>query len=336
METKEGLIFDVKGLLHPEDRKICYVRFRPDPDGDRVREGRRYSKIYDLNERFKFLKAHHPEYVFYSDRFNMEMQGVPTGDIREIYHPRDYRRKLMELEPKSRLERCSLELCELFIDQGKLPEDSIGITGSPMVGLNKQVSDIDLVIYGTDESLQFQDRLSDILCSGQFCRKYNEQEYHTHYEWRAGGSDIPFDEFLLREKRKLHQGMFKGFEFFIRYLKSPEDWGGTYQDYFYENLGRITVKATINDATDAIFTPCAYKIDVSKILEGPEGIEEDSSSEIKEVNSFRGRFCEHAVEGETVLIEGKLEKVTVKNSEQYHRILLRDQRLDRMVSFERE
>ena len=53
IETKnDGLIFDVKGLLHPKDRKICFLRFYPSPEGDRVRYGKHYKKIYDLKKRY--------------------------------------------------------------------------------------------------------------------------------------------------------------------------------------------------------------------------------------------------------------------------------------------
>ena len=37
IETKDNLFFDVKGILHPKDRKICFIRFYPHSDGDRVK-----------------------------------------------------------------------------------------------------------------------------------------------------------------------------------------------------------------------------------------------------------------------------------------------------------
>ncbi len=52
---------------------------------------------------------------------------------------------------------------------------------------------------------------------------------------------------------------------------------------------------------------------------------------ISEIGSFRARFCEHAKEGETVLVEGKLEKVVFRNELEYFRILLTDQTKDKML-----
>jgi hypothetical protein len=32
------------GLMHPKDRKICFIRFYPNPNSDRIRENLKYSK----------------------------------------------------------------------------------------------------------------------------------------------------------------------------------------------------------------------------------------------------------------------------------------------------
>jgi len=54
-------------------------------------------------------------------------------------------------------------------------------------------------------------------------------------------------------------------------------------------------------------------------------------NDITEINSFRGRFSEQAKDGEIVLIEGKLEKVCYRNQENYYRVLLTDQKRDKML-----
>lgn len=330
LETKDGLFFDVKGLLHPNDRKIAFIRFYPDSDGDRNKDGIKYRKIYEIKARYGYLRENYPKYLFDSENHGMQLQAVPNEDIKQIYNPRTYLRTLLEKKGLSRIEESSLRLCQLFLDEAKVPINAIGITGSPMVGLNKNESDIDLVIYGTDVSLAFQGEIQRLFEAKNDLRCYNMEEYHTHYEWRVGGSDIPFDDFLVCEKRKLHQGMFEGFEFFIRYLKSPEDWVGEYKDYSYENCGRIQLDATITDSTYALFTPCEYNIEPHEILEISDAADFDKDLDLKYVNSFRGRFCEHAKEGEKVYIEGKLEKVHFKD-ETYYRVLLQDQETDKML-----
>ncbi len=329
LETKENhLFFDIKGFHHPQDRKICFLRFYPDQNGDRIKEGKKYKKIYSLDERYLKIREEYPQYLFFSNELDLELQGVKIRDIKKIYTPRDYYNALIMKKKLVDFELALVQLCELFNKKGKVPENSIGISGSPMVGLNKEKSDLDILIYGTRESLEFQDNLKKIFNVSKSLRTYNMQEYKTHYNWRFGGSSFSLEYFLKSEKRKLHQGKFHGKDLFIRYIKSPEDWKGNYYDYNFKNLGRIEIKAKIVDSTDSIFTPCSYKIKGIEILDKNLIVNNINLKDITEINSFRGRFCEHAKDGEKVLVKGKLEEVIFKSSEKHLRILLTDQTQD--------
>ncbi len=277
IETKKtNLIFDIKGLLHPNDRKICFLRFYPHPEGDRIRKGVKFKKVYNLDERYSILKKVGPKYSFYSKELDIKIQGVYNNDIKKIYTPRDCLQELKEKNNLSNIEKCSKNLCELFINKGNISRDSIGITGSAMVGLNKEDSDIDIIIYGTETSVQFQEKLMDMYEESNQVRKYNLDEYKPHYSWRVGGSDISFKEFMKTEKRKLHQGKFQERDFFVRYIQSPEDWNGNFYDYQYKNYGRIKAEALVTNSKDSIFTPCSYKIKALKIL--------DKESALKKIN----------------------------------------------------
>jgi predicted nucleotidyltransferase len=332
IETKEdNLFFDVKGLFHPNDRKICFLRFYPEVGGDRVRNEIKYKKIYDLEERYSLLKEKYPNYLFFSTELDLELQGVKNDEVKQIFTPREYFKKLTISESITPLESNSLEFCELIINEGGISKESIGISGSCMVGLNKEDSDIDIIIYGTRTSLELQKRLELIFNKSNKCRKYTLEELKDHYEWRFGGSEIDFEDFLRSEKRKLHQGKFNGIDFFIRYIKSPVDWKGTFYDYKYENYGRIKILAEILEDKDSLFTPCCYKIKTINIIEIKTKVSRFYAENVKEIASFRGRFCEHAKKGEKVLVEGKLEKVKYKNEPGYYRVLLTDQTKDKFI-----
>ena len=330
LETKENnLFFDIKGFHHPRDRKICFLRFYPDKKGERSKEGKNYKKIYSLDERYSKLRKDYPQYLFFSKELDLELQGVKNEDIKKIYTPRKYYNELKMRKDLSEFENQSNNMCKFLITSGSVPEDAIGISGSPMIGLSKDNSDIDLIIYGTRASLEFQDKLKELLLISSNIKSYTLTEYKTHYNWRVGGSGIKFEDFLRSEKRKMHQGKFNGIDFFIRYIKSPDDWNGTFYDYKYKNLGRIKIKAKIIDSTNSIFTPCTYKIELIKVLDDTKIVK--NLSNLNEISSFRGRFCEQAVKGESVFVEGKLEEVTFKGNKTHQRILLTDQNHDKMI-----
>jgi len=332
IETKEDhLFFDVKGLFHPTNCIICFLRFFPHPDGERIKNGINFKKVYKLNERYAFLREKYQKYLFFCRELDLEVQGVKKKEIKKIYTPRTFFKKLLEDNNLSISEKHSKDLCELFTNEGNLSENSIGITGSIMVGLNTEESDIDIIIYGTETSLKFQEKLAQIFEKSNNCRKYNIDEYKSHYNWRVGGSDIPFEDFVKVEQRKQHQGKFMSYDFFIRYIKSPKDWKGKFYDYKHKNLGRIKLKAEIVDSKDSIFTPCSYRINSIKILDSSTNSNNINIRNISEINSFRGRFCEQARENEKVLVEGKLERVIFKKEMEYYRILLSDPIHDKMI-----
>ena len=65
LTTKEGLIFDTKGIIHPPDRVIAYLRYIPAEFlDDRVSSEQRfgYIKVYLLKDRMKELQARFPWY----------------------------------------------------------------------------------------------------------------------------------------------------------------------------------------------------------------------------------------------------------------------------------
>jgi predicted nucleotidyltransferase len=87
---EDNLFFDVKGLLHPNDYIISFLRFLPHPDGMRKKNGMSYKKVYKLNERYDILKKNFPKYLFYSDELGLEVQGVKRDEIKKVYTPRNF------------------------------------------------------------------------------------------------------------------------------------------------------------------------------------------------------------------------------------------------------
>ena len=333
IETKKkGLIFDVKGLLHPKDKIICFLRYYPDSNGDRIRNDTRYSKIYDLEQRYEFLRKNYPDFIFYSNQIDMELQGVNIKEIKQIYKPKNCYKNLKKADNLSQNQQKALNFCNILINNTQITNDNIGITGSIMVGLDGENSDIDVIIYETDISKRIQEELKKIYLNEKIpLRKYNLEEFKKHYEFRAGSSGISFENFMRSEKHKLHQGKFQETDFFIRYIKSPQDWPGKFSDYLYKNYGRIKLKAEILDSSDSIFTPCSYKIKPLRLLELVPFSNEIELNQIHEICSFRGRFCEQAIDQEKVYIEGKLEKVLSKKKNEYFRIILGEYKADKMM-----
>jgi predicted nucleotidyltransferase len=107
-----------------------------------------------------------------------------------------------------------------------------------------------------------------------------------------------------------------------------KDWNEIQENYgtvHYQTVGHAKIKASVTDDSQMIFTPCHYKIDNVEIVEGPE------VESIREIVSFRGRFCEQARNGEFVTAQGKIEGVKGEGEQEFYRVLLGNKVSDCMI-----
>jgi len=322
LETNEGLIFDVKGLNHPHDRVIAFLRYYPKMDGTRLRDGIHYEKIYSLSQRYAFLEKNFPHYLFY-DKFSDEtLQGVPRENIIKIYRPDEFlkniilKKIILEGDSSSSLLIKCLDMVKMIHLQSGVSFDKMGISGSLLVNLETEKSDIDLMIYGSWNARKVYKSLSKIHNNPpELIHPYSEEEIVNLYKFRGKESNLSFQEFSRLERRKKLQGIFKGTEYYIRCIKDRNELKSKYQENEYKSMGRGTLRGVVTNDMEAIFTPCKYLIDITNI----NGIK--SSKKIREIVSFRGRFCELARKGELIEACGKVELVKLKDIE-YYRLLI--------------
>jgi predicted nucleotidyltransferase len=156
-------------------------------------------------------------------------------------------------------------------------------------------------------------------------KAYSTEELRELFKFRVRDTQVLFKDFVKAESRKSLQGKFKNREYFVRFVKHCSEINTEYGAVFYKNLGYAKIKAMIEDDSEAIFTPCSYKIKNVKILEG-------THFPIEEIASFRGRFCEHARKDEIVIAQGKVEKVmNSKQDREFLRLLLGNKPSDYMI-----
>ena len=327
IKTENHVIFDVKGLVHPPGKVIAFPRYIPSPQGTRRGKKRLYGKIYSFSERFNFLEENMPELIVHDAVFDETLCEVPAEIVVERYEPVEKLRLLRTSKGLGDLERKAVQLAEELKEAAGIPWSTIGISGSVLAGLYMAKSDIDPVVYGVENCRRAYAALEALLKddASRF-KPYTREELQALFDFRSKDTTMSFEDFVRVERRKAFQGMYEGTDYFIRFVKDWSQISEQYGDVCYKNAGYAKISAIIADDSEALFTPCTYRVENVKVVSGPR------LSPIKEIASFRGRFCEQAETGEAVTAQGKVELVIDKrDSSEYYRLILGNKPSDYMV-----
>ncbi len=327
IKTRSGVVFDVKGLVHPPNRIIAFPRFIPTPEGTRKGKGASYGKVYGLGDRFKYLEENYPGLIVFDEVFGEVMCEVPLSQVAVHYRPEEKLWALRVSNDLTILEDKALRLAQGLKAEANIPWSCLGISGSIMAGLTNEKSDIDPLVYGVKNCQNAYAALQRLLKKpGSGFKPYGREELKELFDFRSKDTQMGFEDFCVVESRKAFQGKFMGTDFFVRFVKGWNETAEHYGDVCFKNCGYARIVATAVDSSDALFTPCSYKLKDVQVLQGP------NLSSIEEVVSFRGRFCQHAFEGEKVEAQGKVELVTIKKSgAEHYRLILGNKPADYMV-----
>lgn len=339
--TTDDLYFATTNYLHPDNRILSFLRYIPDENGDREKNGKRYSKV-DSEQAYDYLNKNHPEYLYFSENTGVEMMGVPLEKVKEIIKPNDRLKEIMEAEneiKKDDLLMKLINLAKLFHNKAGIDYVDLGISGSTLPGLQKiGQSDLDFVVFGLDNHRKAMNLFNDIKDKEEidpnqwdnpFIDKKNssndmmvkiesirDEYWDKVYHKRLKDSSLSFEEFKWYEKRKNNRGLINGTLFDILVTRNWDEVHEKWGDITYESLEPATIECTITDAISAYDNPASYKIDDVKIIEGEE-------YNFKEVVSFTHTYAGEVIEGERAIARGKVEKVNIKSkNEEYYRIVV--------------
>jgi uncharacterized protein len=307
VSTTDDLFFATTSYLHPEDRIISFLRYTPDPEGDRTKNSSRYSKV-DTEQAYRFIKSNYPEYLFDLSSTGDKMMGVPFDKVKEILKPEKRLQDIIE-NPGNDLLNKVVKVADFFHDEARITYEHMGVSGSILPGLyDPQHSDIDFVIYGLKNHRN---------AVNTFARMKNEPDsplkgigdefWNWLYDKRIKDSSISIEEFKWYENRKSNRGVVDGVLFDILATREWDEIKGYYGGTTSELLGILKVECTITDALASFDNPAVYKIEDIKLLEGPD-------IHVDELASFTHTYAGQVEDGERVIAKGKVEKITDKKS----------------------
>lgn len=337
--STDGLLFASTNYIHPEDRIICFLRYIPDENGDREKDGIRYSKV-GSEEAYAYLRENHQDYLYFCDVTNVEMMGVPIDKVERIIKPEERLKGLRatyydeinykvangeELDYKEELLSKLFDLSDFFHYVAGINYDDLGISGSILPGLQKAgTSDLDFVVYGLENHRNaikaYKDNKDkavfiDELGKSITLNRINDDFWDFVYDKRIKDDSLTKEEFAWYEERKSNRGLIRETLFDILATRNYDEIEGTWGDTVYEPEGFAKVNCTIKSALGAFDNPAVYTIEDVEILEGPD-------IEISELASLTHTYAGEVIDGEEVVARGKIEKVLKNGEFEKYRILV--------------
>ncbi|MGA2680687.1 MAG: hypothetical protein ABSF44_02685 [Candidatus Bathyarchaeia archaeon] len=313
--TKDGFILNTFGYEHPDDRVFGFLKYIPAKYRAlfnvemlertwKFGENQlfRAEKLYTAKNYQTFIEAfrkNFPEYLYFCPYRNKELITAQFDSIEQVFVPKDRLVWLLKLPQQDKLQQMALELIALISKESSVNLSDLGIHGSIALQMHAPESDIDFVVYGTENFRMVEEAIARLVNTGRL----------TYIV----GNRI--------EAARKFQGRYRGKIFMYNATKKPGQIKEKYGAYRYVPLDTIRFEATVSDDTETMYRPAAYGISGYKPLDDQSELELDKIP--VQVISNIGLYRNIARCGSTIRVSGKLERVESTTSSQiYYQVVV--------------
>jgi len=260
--TEEGWIFSVLGDVHPPKRIWSYLKYVPGPGPWRAADGRTYSRAfttYTVRELLAIMdevRAKRPEYLYYDPTVGNEVMAPPLEAVVEYWSASEGLKRIAERVEEGRASRLELEaigLVRWLEEHAGLKRNDFGITGSLLLGIHHDRSDIDLLVYGRRNLMKAMEALRTAVepvkpGAGQGLVETLRSIYR-----------MPATDARILAARVAHKGLFGTTPYSVFGVRDQPMHG--YGDYQYVGKGIVEVEVEITDSSESLFTPSIYLVE---------------------------------------------------------------------------
>lgn len=312
------------GYEHPRDRVIAYLKYLPSEEGrwssgsTHYTRAMRYYSASEVVRNVGWLEKHYPHYVFYSKVLGFKISAVPKACILKHYIPQKRLEEVVKGGPKDVLEQKVLELVDLLSERSDVPKRFFGVTGSILLNLhNPKFSDIDLVVYGREQSLSVKDAVLSLYeerSSG--LTRLQGAALEKWCSEKAEAYPVSLSEAAAIYGRRWNYALYKGAAFSIHPTRLDQEVESRYGSKRFKGLGFTRIRARVKKVVEALYTPYIYELSDVKVEEG------DPSWRVSEAVSYEGFYGGIAREGEEIIAYGKVEEVRSHSGADRLRLLI--------------
>ncbi len=279
IETVEGLIFAVVENGEEQGKVLCFLRY--------IYQNEKWEKV-NTEQANLFLKTHHPRFLYYSITKQAHLHAVLSVDVCQHHQPKQKLKKLLVGKGRDNVENDLTALCVLFEKEG-LNLNEIGVTGSILIGVQNQKSDIDLVFYARDIFHQARKITQNLIQQGD-CSPLNETQWKE--SWARRSCDLSYREYVWHEKRKYNKAIINQRKFDLS-LVLVSDMSQNRDLKQYKKLQSIVLKTQVIVDSKGYDYPAEFSI---------------SHQQIKSIVCYTATYTGQAIVGEWVEVAGIMEQ----------------------------
>lgn len=299
--TREGFIFNVFGYEHPKGRVFAFLKYIPSKFKElfniRLLERTwkhgetelfRAEKLYTAKNYQTFLETfreNFPDCVYFCTFRKKEVISAPFNRIVEVYVPKERLKALLNAERKDRLQEMTLEFISLVSGEAKVPLEDFGVHGSIALNMHSAESDIDIVVYGSQNFRKVEAAIAKLVNEGTLTYIFNNRI----------------------DAARRFKGRFRNKIFMYNAVRKPEEITAKYGEYRYSPIAPVKFRCKVKDDSEAMFRPAVYKIEGYTLVNSSLKLPKDMVPIA--VVSMIGCYRNVARKGQEIEVSGMLERV---------------------------
>lgn len=299
--TKDGFIFNTFGYEHPKDRVFAFLKYIPAEfkelfHVEMLERTWTYSetklfraeKLYTAKNYKSFIETfrkNFPAYLYYCYLRNKELITAPLSLIEHVYVPKDCLTTLTKLKQPDTLQKMALNLIRILSKESGVAITDFGIHGSIALNMHAPVSDIDFVVYGSENFRKVEQAVAQLVNAGKLSYIISNR---------------------LDAARKF-QGRYNKKIFMYNATRKPAEIKTHYGAHRFSSLTPLRFQCTVSDDTEVMFRPATYKIADYKPLDAASELPADRIPD--RVVSNIGCYRNIARKGSQIKVAGTIERV---------------------------
>lgn len=297
--SRDNFIFYTFGYEHPDRRTLAFLKYIPSqfsslfpleylPARWKLRSTQlvRPKTLYSVIGLQKTIEAFHrsfPDYLYYCPYRNKEVLCPPRSATKRVYVPSQRLKALLTKKRRNRLQDSTLELVNLLLNSSGVPLEDLGVHGSIALGMETDQSDIDLVVYGTQNFRRLEAAVDKLA--------------------KEGALEYSFSNRLDSARRQ--RGRFGVRPFVYTAVRKREEITTRYGDYKYSVIAPVEFHCRVIDDNEAMFRPALYTIDKIETSRQASHLERYTPNTVV---SMIGMYRNIARKGDYVEVSGILER----------------------------